>query len=267
MIKIFGLLVLTVLFFHDTVLADMRWEQALNGAHRSEANIKRDVYRHPKETLEFFGLEADHVVLEVSPGGGWYTEILAPLIDEEGTLIAAHSPVNSSGYGRRSLGAYLQMLGKSPELYGDVRVSALSAPTHIAPAELRSVDLALVFRNVHSWMRAGNALETLETIYGVLKPGGILGIVQHRAKAGTNVASMKNTAYVTEAHVIKLVEAAGFKLEASSEVNANPLDTKDHPRGVWTLPPTYAAGDQNRRKYQAIGESDRMTLRFRKPAP
>ena len=257
-----GVLLLSAMGAH----ADFNWEGALSGEHRSEANRARDEYRHPQETLSFFGIAPGMTVMELSPGGGWYTEVLAPLMDGNGTLIAAHSSPNGGSYARRSLGGFLKKLGENADVYGSVEVSTLQPPTAVSPAEPGTVDLALAFRNVHSWLRADQAEMMFSVIAETLKPGGVLGIVQHRGEADLSLEQMKNTAYVSEGKVIELAQLAGLELDARSEINANPKDTKDHPRGVWTLPPTLAAGETDRERYVAIGESDRMTLRFIKPA-
>ena len=246
--------------------ADFNWEAALNGEHRSEVSRARDAFRHPEETLAFFGIAPGITVMELSPGGGWYTEVLAPLMNGNGTLIAAHSSPNGGSYARRSLGGFLKKLGENADVYGSVEVSILQPPNAVSPAEPGSVDLALAFRNVHSWLRADQAEMMFSVIAETLRPGGVLGIVQHRGEAGLPIEQMKSTAYVSEEKVIELAQLAGLQLDARSEINANPKDTKDHPRGVWTLPPTMAAGDTDRERYVSIGESDRMTLRFVKPA-
>lgn len=248
------------------VSAALPWEVALSGEHRSAENRARDTYRNPQETLEFFGFDAGMTVMEVSPGGGWYTEVLAPLMKDNGTLIAAHSSPNGGSYARRSLGGFLRKLGENGDLYGTVQVVALQPPMAVSPVAANSVDLALAFRNVHSWLRADQAEMMFAAIAEALKPGGVLGIVQHRGGDDLSLEQMKNTAYVSEEKVIELAELAGFELDARSEINANPRDTKDHPRGVWTLPPSLAEGDKDRERYLAIGESDRMTLRFVKAA-
>lgn len=248
------------------VQAELDWQAALSGEHRSEANKARDEYRHPQETLTFFGISPTMTVMEISPGGGWYTEVLAPLMAQNGALIAAHSSPNGGSYARRSLGGFLKKLGENGKVFEAVEVATLQPPSAITPAPAGSVDLVLAFRNVHSWLRADQAEMMFATIAESLKPGGILGIVQHRGGADLTLEQMKKTAYVSEEKVIELAELAGLELDARSEINANPKDTKDHPRGVWTLPPTLAAGDEGRDRYLAIGESDRMTLRFIKPA-
>ena len=168
-----GVLLLSSMGAH----ADFNWEAALSGEHRSEANRARDEYRHPQETLSFFGITPGMTVMELSPGGGWYTEVLAPLMDGNGTLIAAHSSPNGGSYARRSLGGFLNKLGENADVYGSVEVSTLQPPTAVSPAEPGTVDLALAFRNVHSWLRADQAEMMFSVIAETLKPGGVLGIV------------------------------------------------------------------------------------------
>jgi predicted methyltransferase len=249
----------------QSMAAPFDWDKALKGEHRKASNSARDSFRHPRETLEFFGLEPGMTVMEVSPGGGWYTEILAPLLHNNGRLIAAHYAPNGGSYSRRSLGGFLQKLGEDSDNYGAVEVSFLQPPDAMTPAAPNSVDLAVAFRNVHSWMRMDQVEFFFVAIYDALKPGGTFGIVQHRGAPGTDLDTMKKTAYVTEEQVIEYAELAGFEFVGASEINANAKDTKDYPAGVWTLPPSYAEGDKDRARYEAIGESDRMTLKFRKP--
>ncbi len=260
------LIVLGSVLAAPLALADFDWNTALNGAHRGEGNAARNEARHPKETLEFFGLEPGMTVMEVSPGGGWYTEVLAPLMKGNGKLVAAHYAPNGGAYSRRSLGGFLKKLGDNEEVYGEVQVSYLQPPLQMTPAPANSVDIAVAFRNVHSWMRMNQVEMFFAAIYDALKPGGVFGIVQHRGAPGIDVETMKKSAYVTEEQVIEFAELAGFELDGRSEINANARDTKDYPGGVWTLPPVLREGDKDREKYVAIGESDRMTLRFRKPA-
>ncbi|MDG1013392.1 MAG: methyltransferase [Luminiphilus sp.] len=247
--------------------ADLNWDAALTGAHRSEGNAARNDARHPRETLQFFGLASGMTVMEVAPGGGWYTEVLAVLMHNQGTYLAAHSTPNGGAYARRSLGGFLRKLGENNDIYGDVVVTELQPPLALEPAEAGTVDLAVAFRNVHSWMRADQVETYFASIFDALKPGGVFGVVQHRAKPGTSLETMRKSAYVTEEQVIEYAQLAGFELDARSEINANPRDTKDYPGGVWTLPPSLSGDEKNREKYLAIGESDRMTLRFRKPSP
>jgi len=240
-------------------------DRILAGNHRSEQNRARDVYRHPKETLLFFGVRPESHVVEVWPAGGWYTEVLAPLVREKGRYYAASfAPDPDSPYINRVAAEYRAKLASRPELYDKVVVTAFSrAGAEIAPAG--SADLVLTFRNLHSWLEEGWAPESIALMYKALKPGGVLGVVDHRARAGAPVEPTARNGYVDETYAIKLIEAQGFKLAAKSEINANPRDTKDYEQGVWTLPPTYRLGDKDREKYAAIGESDRFTLKFVKP--
>jgi len=241
-------------------------DRALAGDHRSAANRARDVYRHPKETLLFFGLAPGMHVVEVWPGGGWYTEVLAPVLRDRGRYYAAHFPVEADHrYYRNAREQYAKKLAQRSDVYDRVVVTELLPPAARAPAPAGSVDLVLTFRNVHNWAEAGFDDAMFSTFFATLRPGGVLGVVEHRAKEGTSRRDMIRTGYMTEAYVIELAVKAGFRLAERSEVNANPRDTRDHPRGVWTLPPTLRMGEEDREKYLAIGESDRMTLRFLKP--
>ncbi len=247
---------------------EMLLDQAIAGNHRETKNAARDVYRHPKETLLFFGLEANMTVVEIWPGGGWYTEILAPVLRDKGKLYAANLALKSKATPdiRGEIGReYLKKLAQHPDIYDRINLTELQAPEFTAIAPRGSADLVLTFRNVHNWAKDGNADATFKAFYDVLKPGGILGVTDHRAKPGTPLQDMIRSGYLTEDYVIGLAQRAGFQLVAKSEINANPKDTKDHPKGVWTLPPTLRLGDQDREKYLAIGESDRMTLKFVKP--
>jgi len=243
-------------------------DAALAGPNRSEANRARDVFRHPKETLQFFGLEPGMTVVEIWPGGGWYTEILAPVVRGKGVLYAAHFHIDGKGpkYREASRSAFFRKLGENPAVYDQVRVTTFGAPEYVAIAPAGSVDLVLTFRNVHNWAAAKSEEAGFRAFYAALKPGGILGVVEHRAREGASLEEMIKSGYMSESYVIALAQKAGFRLLGRSEVNANAKDTKDYPRGVWTLPPTYRMGDQDRAKYAAIGESDRMTLKFVKPA-
>jgi predicted methyltransferase len=243
-------------------------DRVLLGTHRSEANRARDVYRHPRETLLFFGVRPESTVVEVWPGAGWYTEILAPALRDRGRYYAAHFHVDemSPKYMGPARANFLNKLTAQPELYDRVAVTALDAPVQTEIAPRASADIVLTFRNVHNWTAAKNDEAMFRAFYDALKPGGTLGVVEHRAAPGTSLAGMIKTGYMTEAFVIGLAEKAGFRLAGRSEVNANARDTRDHPSGVWTLPPTYRLGDKDREKYRAIGESDRMTLKFVKPA-
>ncbi|MBN8430923.1 class I SAM-dependent methyltransferase [Microbulbifer salipaludis] len=241
-------------------------QQAIDGEHRTAKYAARDEYRHPAETLEFFQVKPDMAVVEIWPGGGWYTEILAPALKDEGTFYAAHFPKDTQvGYFKRSREAFEKRMAEKKDMYGAVKLTefAPGGDSEIAPAG--SADAVLTFRNVHNWMGGNNEQAAFKTFYKALKPGGVLGVVEHRAKPGTSREDMKKSGYVTQDYVIELAKNAGFELEEASEINANPKDTADHPKGVWTLPPSLRLGDEDKDKYLAIGESDRMTLRFRKP--
>jgi len=242
-------------------------DKALAGDHRSDANRARDKYRHPKETLEFFGLRQDMAVMEVSPGGGgWYTEILAPVLREHGQYVAAGwDPASTSEYVKTNSKKYADKLAARPDLYDRAKVTALQAPNALQPVPDGTMDMVVTFRNIHGWMGNDSADAMFKAMYAALKPGGILGVVEHRAKTGQPQDPKAKSGYVREDYAIAMIERAGFELIGKSEVNANPKDTADHPEGVWTLPPTLELGDVDRDKYLAIGESDRFTLRFRKP--
>ncbi|HTV85326.1 MAG TPA: methyltransferase [Dyella sp.] len=238
----------------DTVLA---------GSWRSAANKARDVYRHPKATLQFFGLQPDQTVIEITPGAGWYAQVLAPLLRDNGHYIAAVADNNAEA--KQDVAALRKEFAGDSAQFGKAAIVTFNPQSPVfGPAG--SADMVLTFRNVHNWAMAGTAPAMFKAFYAVLKPGGVLGVVDHRAATGATLDAVKASGYLPTAYVIKLATDAGFKLDAQSEINANPKDTKDYPKGVWTLPPTLALGDQDRAKYQAIGESDRMTLRFVKPA-
>ncbi len=242
-------------------------DKVLAGDHRSDANRARDKYRHPKETLEFFGFRQDMAVMEVSPGGGgWYTEILAPSLREHGSYVAAAWDPNDTGdYAKRNSKKFADKLAANPELYDRAKVTALQAPNALKPVPDGTMDMVVTFRNIHGWMGDDAADAMFKAMYAALKPGGILGVAEHRAKTDKPQDPKADSGYVREDYAIALIEKAGFKLIGKSEVNANPKDTADHPNGVWSLPPTLQGGDVDRDKFLAIGESDRFTLRFRKP--
>jgi predicted methyltransferase len=242
-------------------------DKVMAGEHRSAENRARDSYRHPKDTLKFFGFRQDMAVMEVSPGGGgWYTEILAPSLRDNGTYYAAGwDPNATSEYAKTNSKKYADKLASRPDVYGKAKVTALQAPNALKPVPDGTVDMVLTFRNIHGWMGNGSVDAMFKAMYDALKPGGILGVVEHRAKTDKPQDPKAESGYVREDYAIELIEKAGFKLIGKSEVNANPKDTADHPNGVWSLPPTLEGGDTDREKYLAIGESDRFTLRFRKP--
>jgi predicted methyltransferase len=243
--------------------ADAALKAVLAGEHRQPGNAERDKYRHPRETLEFFGFQPTETVLEYAPGGGWYTELLAPALARRGKLLVTSGDPKGPPADFSTLGAYrLQLLFEtSPELYGKVEPVVLEQKNPKIPFDSK-LDLVLVIRELHNLVKDGSADAWLAEFRHALKPHGVLGIVDHRALASADPVQSSKLGYLPEAWVIQKVEAAGFKLAAKSEVNANPKDTKDYPDGVWTLPPTYRLGDKDREKYKAIGESDRFTLRF-----
>jgi len=232
---------------------------------RSQENRARDGYRHPKETLLFFGLRPEMSVLEVWPEPGWYTEVIAPLVRDKGKYYAAVIAADpESPYITQRLEKYRQALAAHPELYDRVAVVTFPADggDAVPPA---SVDMVVTFRNIHNWMGRDTAAQAFATMYRALKPGGVLGVVEHRGNPAVAQDPKAKSGYVNEDYAIRLIEAQGFRLVAKSQVNANPKDTKDYEQGVWTLPPTYRLGEKDRDKYAAIGESDRFTLRFVKP--
>lgn len=238
-------------------------EEAVASDLRSSENRKRDIYRRPIETLHFFGLQPNMTVVEISPGGGWYMEILAPLLHANGQYIAA-LPKSSGGELAKLNDKVSQWIKGHPELAPQIKLATMAPPTDLVADG--SADMVLTFRNVHNWLKAGTAQAQFNAFFKALKAGGILGVVEHRANAKSKPDPKAKSGYVREADVIRLATMAGFRLDAKSEMNANSKDTKNYSEGVWTLPPTLTLEDQDRAKYLAIGESDRMTLRFVKPA-
>lgn len=242
--------------------ADHALEHWAAGAHRRPANVARDPHRHPIETLRFFGVREDSTVVEILPGSaGYYMEILAPWLRERGRYIAAGRDETAPPAYRADHQRLLARLQAQPELYDRVQVTLFNGDRHeVAPAG--SADFVLTFRNLHNWLDRNEADAALRAFHRALKPGGILGVVDHRGRTDLDQAGQMRTGYVREDAAIALIERAGFRLIASSEVNANPRDTKDYASGVWTLPPTLRLGDRDRERYLAIGESDRFTLKF-----
>lgn len=242
--------------------------QAIASPKRAPENSARDGWRHPQETLLFFGIEPDMRVLELWPGGGaWYTEILAEFLAPDGQLTVTNFDPEgpADAYATRAAKALAEKLAGDPARFGAVEVVTIDPPSKLAFGAADHYDLVLTFRNNHTWINGGYQDAVYEEAFRVLKPGGVMGVVQHRTAEGADPAASAKTGYVPESEVIAAAERAGFELAGRSEVNANPKDTRDHPEGVWTLPPSYRLGDRDRAKYQAIGESDRMTLRFVKP--
>ncbi|MEQ9363656.1 MAG: hypothetical protein RIF32_05410 [Leptospirales bacterium] len=246
---------------------DAALKASIASDHRTPAYAARDAQRRPYETLKFFGFERDMTVVEIGPGGGWYTEILAPVLRDSGQLTAAgFDPDSSVEYYRKSAAKLRAKFEAAPEIYGQVKSSIFARDGGVAFAPAGSADMILTFRNVHNWMGPErDEKKVFESFFKTLKPGGILGLVEHRGDPAVAQDPEAKSGYVNEAYVIQLAEAAGFRLLEKSEVNANPKDTRNHPEGVWTLPPALKLGDKDRAKYEAIGESDRMTLKFQKP--
>ncbi len=247
-------------------------DTAIAGNWRDPKNAARDAYRHPRETLEFFGVDNHQTLIEITPGGGgWYAEILAPYLRDNGRYIAAmvDPAVFPEGRGRdyqqKATDDLKSRLAKYPAAFDHAQIVGFD-PKQLRFAEPGSVDTVLTFRNVHNWVAAGSAPQWFAAFFAALKPGGTLGVVDHRAKPGTDLEKMKKSGYLTEALVMQLATDAGFRLQARSEINANAKDTADHPNGVWTLPPSNDHDPKDNATYTAIGESDRMTLRFVKPA-
>ena len=247
-------------------------DRTIAGDWRDAKNSARDMYRHPRETLAFFGVRPEQTVVEITPGGGgWYAEILAPYLRGRGQYIAAVvDPARveagrSRDYQQKTRSTLEAKLAAAPAQYDRARVVAFDSKAPVfGPAG--SADVVLTFRNVHNWVADDNAAAWFRGFHDVLKPGGVLGVVDHRARPGTPLETMKKSGYLTEALVIQLATAAGFRLDAKSEINANPRDTADHKNGVWTLFPTGRHDPEDAARYREIGESDRMTLRFIKPA-
>lgn len=239
-------------------------DEAIASSLRTPENTKRDVYRHPKETLEFFGLQNNMTVLEVTPGAGWYTEILAPLLVTNGKYIIAVPTLepNSPEYARQNDQKVRAILSRHPEVMQKT-IMAPFDPLNKDLTDPSTVDLVLTFRNVHNWLGNNSAQAAFNAFYRALKPGGTLGVVEHRQRNPKHFDP--KSGYMTEKQVINLALKAGFKLADRSEINANIKDNGNHPQGVWTLPPSLRLGDKDRAKYEAIGESDRMTLKFVKP--
>ncbi len=258
-----------------------RLQAILAGPHRAAKNRARDEFRHPIETLSFFGVTPQSTVVELWPGGGWYTEILAPLLRDEGKLIVTNfDPAGPDKYyGTRLAKSLGEKFSKEPQIYDQVaqvtvaqdvkldkkgKVASITINDfELAPAG--SVDVVLTFRNSHGWFEDGNEPKIYALAFQALKPGGVFGVVQHRAAEGADPKKTVENGYLPEAEVIAAAEAAGFKLVEKSEINANARDTRDYTKGVWTLPPRLIEGDKDKARYLEIGESDRMTLKFQKP--
>ncbi|WP_353217913.1 methyltransferase [Sandarakinorhabdus sp.] len=239
------------------------FDAAIAGPWRSAANKARDAHRHPAQTLEFFGIKPGQTVVEISPSGGWYTEIIAPAMKGTGTYVAALGNPLASMAAAKSVENYKAKFADKA-IYGDIAIGVMGkGVADIVPAG--SADAVLTFRNVHNWHMSDFDQDAFMLFFKALKPGGTLGVVEHRLPEGRPDAAMKTSGYMKVSYVKALAAKAGFKLVAESNVNANPKDSSDYPKGVWTLPPNYAEGETDKAKYAAIGESDRMTLKFMKP--
>ena len=251
-----------------TTAIDTALEQAVSNPLRTPANVARDVWRHPAQTLNFFGIQPAMTVVEISPGGGWYSEILAAYLRDKGRLILAASDPASTQEAQRNAAARLrQRLDAKPALFDKVQHGVFAPPNTFNYAAASSVDMVLTFRNVHNWAADGDDVvkAVFKSAFDALKAGGVMGVVDHRLPASRAQDAKASTGYLQIDYVVRLAQSAGFKLVAQSEVNANPKDTADHENGVWALPPTFANKDKDRAQYAAIGESDRMTLKFMKP--
>jgi predicted methyltransferase len=246
--------------------ADAALHAAVANPNRTAAFVKRDAARHPQEELEFFGLRPDMTVVEVWPGGGYWTEILAPYLKRSGTYYVAVPPPKDPEAAEPGQDAFRKKLAADPGVYGGIKFSELGLD-HYTAAPAGTVDLIVTFRNLHNWVEYGYATEALQGLLRALKPGGILGIEDHRARDDVPQDPKAKNGYIRQDYTIELVKKAGFEFVGSSEINANPRDTKDWPAGVWTLPPALALKDKDRDKYVAIGEADNYVLKFRKPKP
>lgn len=240
-------------------------EDAVASSFRTESNRVRDQYRHPVETLKFFGLRPNMTVVEISPGAGWYLEILAPLLAANGHYIVA-MPATSSGSEQNSNQEKITTWEKThPNVAAKITTADFAPPDHLDLAPAGTADMVLTFRSVHNWMSKGAEKAVFQAFFKALKHGGVLGVVEHRANPKKKRDPKAKSGYVLEKDIVALAKSVGFKLDRKSEINANPKDTKGYPEGVWTLPPVLTLKDKDREKYLAIGESDRMTLRFVKP--
>ena len=251
-----------ILMFTNVIFANPL-DTAISNSDRTADYIKRDQYRHPKETLTFFGIKPSMSVIELWPSRGWYSEILEPFLTTEGTFLAADFDPNYAAWTPKVIKRNIANRAKS-KILSEMKMITLfidEKPLY----DRESVDMVLTFRNLHNWLKAELLMDVFNKSYAVLKPGGIFGVVEHRALPNTSVDNMKKSGYVSEKLAIEYAEKAGFIFIAKSEINANPKDGTIHPKGVWTLPPSLRLGEEDKDKYIAIGESDRMTLKFMKP--
>ena len=269
--KILHCIFLTIFLINTKTIVlsdDKTLVEAVNSDKRTAKYVLRDQYRNPLETLSFFGLRNDMKVIELQPSGGnspggWYTEILAPFLKKNGLLIAAHFDPRESDWRAKMRNDYEKRI-KSEKDFNKIKMSVLSMPPKKLTDE-NSVDMVLTFRNLHNWLKSGYLKEVFQVSYNALKKGGIFGVVEHRAPESFSISQMNSSGYVTESLAIKIAQEVGFVLIDKSDINSNDKDTKNHPKGVWTLLPTLKLGEKNKEKYLEIGESDRMTLKFTKP--
>ena len=259
--KFISIFILIFILFNSLSIQAHNLEQSVNSEERSKENVERDKFRHPYETLKFFGIEPGMTVVELSPGGGWYTEILAPFLYNSGELVVTHHDPMAGAYQKRSRENFDNKVASHPG-FDKLQVVTTNVPPKKPYVEAGTFDMVLTFRNLHNWLSRDAMQDVMEEAFNALKSGGSFGVVEHRADDSASIDYMKKSGYVSQALAIEVAERVGFRLISSSEINANPKDTKDHPRGVWTLPPNLRLGDENREKYIAIGESDRMTLLF-----
>jgi predicted methyltransferase len=257
-----GSLAVSALLLAAPALADEKLRNVIESDDRPAAEAERDQYRNPYETLTFFGIEPDMTVIEISPGGGWYTEILGPYLADEGKLVAAHWNMDQDelpSYYEPGMATYKERI--SAERFGEVEIIAFDPPEMVNLGEPGSADMVLTFRNVHSYAGDDSFRDVAKAAFEVLKPGGVFGVVGHRAPE--DAEHDPRSGYIKQSWVVGIAESSGFVLEEAGEVNANPDDTADHPNGVWTLPPSLRVPEgEDEEKYRQIGESDRFTLKF-----
>jgi len=255
-------LAISALMLAAPALADEKLKSIIESDERPATEAERDQYRNPYQTLTFFGIEPDMTVVEISPGSGWYTEILGPYLADEGKLVAAHWNMDQEelpGYYEPGMATYKERI--SAERFGEVEIIAFDPPELLSLGEPGSADMVLTFRNVHSYAGDGTFRDVAEAAFEVLEPGGVFGVVSHRMPEDGE--QDPETGYVKQSWVVGVVESSGFVLEEAAEINANPDDTADHPNGVWTLPPSLRVPEgEDEEAYRQIGESDRFTLKF-----
>ncbi len=257
-----------IIFACNHAHADVLLNKVIKSENRTPEYVIRDKYRNPEETLLFFGIKKNMKVIELQPSGGnspggWYTEILAPYLKENGLLIAAHFNPTESDWRAKMRRGFEERVKYNKD-FNKIKMAVLSMPP-VKITDDSSVDMVLTFRNLHNWLKSGYLKNVFEVSFNALKKGGVFGVVEHRAPENFDISKMKTSGYVTESLAIKLATEVGFILVKKSEINANKKDKKNYPKGVWTLPPTLKLKDKNKEEYLMIGESDRMTLKFVKP--